>query len=300
MQMQLLASGASADDSFSTSELTQKCICIPSGEDAVKIGPRQVTIKRMAGPCNISAISSWKSVNFEVKHVAYLYMLSDYASLKSLLKATLRLLIGWILSTFFLVQELEYREYYEYGGGYGYYGHYYDHHDDVLNRNRIAFMILYLVPAFFVVGWMFYFVYWLFFRSSLFVFGAYRTPLDDTWIELRRDHQMGLAESSLAALYRVNSLGTPPIQAPAQMTFASTTHGCLCLANGEDTLEVFPAHVKIKSTSGMVGHMCGIENIKQKVRPSPCTSRVTPRHHGTLHHPARCTVLTRAAILCVD
>jgi hypothetical protein len=222
---------------FNATEVTKRCCCIPKGHDDVEINPLSVTIKRSLGLCNLSKLSSWSCANFELKHIAYLHMTSDEFRIAPLARLALVLALASILC---VVAEVK---------------------QDVQQA----------VPIASVVVWVIYFLVKFLSRTSTAVFGAYHTALDDTWIEFARDHRDQMVATFLTSLYAIYNLGAPPAAAPEGMVFSSKGHAFGCIPNGEDKMEIFPEHVKIKSTEGVIGQLTGSETLSQKVRTS-CVS----------------------------
>ena len=218
---------------FNATEVTKRCCCIPKGHDDVEINPLSVTIKRSLGLCNLSKLSSWSCANFELKHIAYLHVTSDEFRIAPLARLALVLTLASILCWWFGLP--------------------------------------FTVPIAFVVVWVIYFLVKFLSRTSTAVFGAYHTALDDTWIEFARDHRDQMVATFLTSLYAIYNLGAPPAAAPEGMVFSSKGHAFGCIPNGEDKMEIFPEHVKIKSTEGVIGQLTGSETLSQKVRTS-CVS----------------------------
>jgi hypothetical protein len=215
---------------FNATEVTKRCCCIPKGQDDVEINPLSVTIKRSLGLCNLSKLSSWSCANFELKHIAYLHVTSDEFRIAPLARLALGLALASILCYY------------------------------------IEASIIQGVTITSVVVWVIYFLVKFLSRTSTAVFGAYHTALDDTWIEFAREHRNQMVTTFLTSLYAVYNLGAPPAAAPQGMVFSSKAHAFGCIRNGEDKMEIFPEHVKIKSTEGVIGQLTGSETLSQKVR----------------------------------
>jgi hypothetical protein len=133
---------------FTASAYPTTCICIPKGEEMLRITPTFVTVKRSAGVCNLSFLSSWSSTNFELKTVAYLKVLSDQAVFDpTIMMTALAALVSRVLV--YLSQ------------GYA----------TIVGGGLIGI-------------WVVFFLAWVFFRSSYVVFGTSQSGLRHTWIGL--------------------------------------------------------------------------------------------------------------------
>ena len=90
------------------------------------------------------------------------------------------------------------------------------------------------------------------------LFGVHNTPLDFTVMEFSRSKRDALVSAFLNAIYIAKGYtGGVPTE-PAQDQFRSPTRCMVCIPDGQDSLELWPQHFRIKSTLGFLGYCCKV------------------------------------------
>ena len=112
-----------------------------------------------------------------------------------------------------------------------------------------AFYVAVIWAAFFIRVLL-----WYFLRSSTVLFGVNNTPLGFTLMEFSRSKRDALVSAFLNALYTAKGYtGGVPTET-AQDQFRSPTRCMGCIPDGQDSLELWPRHFRIKSTVGFLGY----------------------------------------------